>query len=68
MKQTIWGDGMGDFIIKKSGENINRTIRFKPELFERISLESERTGVSFNRIVNQCIEYALSNLSSTYEE
>ena len=71
MKQTIWGDGMGDFIIKKSGEkisSINRTIRFKPELFERISLESEHTGVSFNRIVNQCIEYALSNLSSTYEE
>ena len=71
MKQTIWVDGMGDFIIKKSGEkisSINRTIRFKPELFERISLESERTGVSFNRIVNQCIEYALSNLSSTYEE
>ena len=25
MKQTIWGDGMGDFIIKKSGEKIGQS-------------------------------------------
>ena len=26
MKQTIWGDGMGDFIIKKSGEKSHPSI------------------------------------------
>jgi len=49
-----------------TGENkisaINRTIRLKADTFEKITLLSEKTGVSFNKIVNQCIEYALENL------
>ena len=42
--------------------SINRTIRLKPEYFEKIMELSEKTGVSFNKIVNQCIEYALNNM------
>ncbi|MDL2238272.1 ribbon-helix-helix domain-containing protein [Christensenellaceae bacterium OttesenSCG-928-K19] len=42
--------------------SINRTIRMKPEHFEKIMELSEKTGVSFNKIVNQCIEYALANI------
>lgn len=42
--------------------SINRTIRLKPEYFEKIMELSEQTGVSFNKIVNQCIEYALNNM------
>ncbi len=63
--KLTWGEGMGGFVIRKDEDKIssvNRTIRFKPELFEQISQESDRTGVSFNKIVNQCIEYAFSNL------
>ena len=41
--------------------SISRTIRMKTETFDKIN---EITGVSFNKIVNQCIEYALKN----YEE
>ena len=44
--------------------SINRTIRMKPDTFDRLLALSEETGVSFNKIVNQCIEYALSH----YEE
>lgn len=44
--------------------SINRTIRMKPDTFDRLLALSEKTGVSFNKIVNQCIEYALSH----YEE
>lgn len=44
-------------------KSINRTIRMKPEHFEKIMELSEKTGVSFNKIVNQCIEYALENMS-----
>lgn len=53
------------FEIRKDEDKIasvNRTIRFKPEIFERIVLESEKAGVSFNKTVNQCIEYALSHM------
>ena len=71
IEKTVRGDDMGDFIIKREEEkisSINRTIRFKPELFERVTAESERTGVSFNKIINQCVEYAFKNLVSTYEK
>ena len=51
-------------INKEDGKisSINRTIRMKPEHFDRITELSEKTGVSFNKIVIQCIEYALENL------
>ena len=43
-------------------QSINRTIRLKAEYFEKLTLLSEETGVSFNKIINQCIEYALQNM------
>ena len=57
---------MEEFFVKRDEEkisSINRTIRFKPELFEKVETESMRTGVSFNKIVNQCVDYAFSNLA-----
>ena len=36
----------------------------KTETFDKINEINMKTGVSFNKIVNQCIEYALKN----YEE
>ena len=53
------------FIIVKNTEKIssvNRTIRFKPELFEKVQQLSAATGVSFGKIVNQCIMYALLHM------
>ncbi|MBQ9686669.1 MAG: ribbon-helix-helix domain-containing protein [Oscillospiraceae bacterium] len=44
--------------------SISRTIRMKEETFDRINEINRQTGVSFNKIVNQCIEYALAH----YEE
>lgn len=40
---------------------VSRTIRMKAETFDRINELNMKTGVSFNKIVNQCIEYALKN-------
>ena len=56
---------MGKLIIKPSEDrvkSINRTIRFKAEYYDKIMEISENTGVSFNKIVNQCLAYALENL------
>ena len=44
--------------------SINRTIRMKPEHYEAIMVLSEETGVSFNKIINQCIAYALENMEN----
>jgi predicted HicB family RNase H-like nuclease len=56
---------MSKFVIDKDEDkisSINRTIRMKPDLFDKITQLSEQSGVSFNKIVNQCIEYALDNM------
>lgn len=56
---------MEKFKINKENEkmsSINRTIRLKPDIFERLTLLSEKNEISFNKLVNQCIEYALNNL------
>lgn len=55
---------MEKFVIDKSDQkmsSISRTIRMKEETFDRINEINRRTGVSFNKIVNQCIEYALEH-------
>jgi len=63
---------MDKFIIN-TNENkissINSIIRMKimkEEHFDKITELSEKTGVSFNKIVIQCIEYAISNLENTF--
>lgn len=56
---------LDSFKIEKDTEkisSINRTIRFKPEHFDKIMELSDKTGVSFNKIVTQCIEFALTHL------
>ena len=53
---------MDKFIINTSENkmsSVSRTIRIKEETFDRINEINRKTGVSFNKIVNQCIEYAL---------
>ena len=47
--------------------SISRTIRLKAETFDRINELNLKTGVSFNKIVNQCIEYALDNMEEEEE-
>ena len=58
---------MDKFIINKDENkmsSINRTVRFKPEHFEKLTELSTQTGVSFNKILTQCIESALSRLET----
>ena len=63
----LGGEIMDSFKIDTSEHklsSISRTIRLKAETFDRINEINQKTGVSFNKIVNQCIEYALNH----YEE
>ena len=56
---------MDKFVVKTDDNkisSINRTVRFKPEHFEKLTELSMQTGVSFNKILTQCIEFALSHL------
>ena len=56
---------MAKFTIKSDNEKnstINRTIRIKSDVYDMICVLSEIHEVSFNKIINQCLEYALNNL------
>ena len=56
---------MAKLVIKPDEEkiaSINRTIRIKPEVFDKLMEISEKTGVSFNKVIGQCLDYALENL------
>jgi predicted HicB family RNase H-like nuclease len=56
---------MGKLVIKSETEkisSINRTIRIKPECFDKLMELAEKHNISFNKVVNQCLEYALENI------
>lgn len=61
---------MKTFEIDKSDgkiQSISRTIRLKAELFDQLMELSEESGVSFNKIINQCVTYALETLKQHSE-
>lgn len=47
----------------KANDTITRTIRISGDAFDRISELAEKNNISFNAVINQIIEYGLSNLS-----
>jgi len=56
---------MDKLVIKRDEEkrsSINRTIRIPPAIYDKIVETSEKTGVTFNKIVCKCLEYSLDNL------
>ncbi len=46
----------------KNSDTITRTIRISGTTFDCIMELAEKNGISFNNVVNQIIEYGLSNL------
>ena len=54
---------MNEFIIKKP-KSSNRTIRMPDPLIEQIATLANDKGISFNQLVVQCCEFALSHLKN----
>lgn len=46
----------------KTNDNITRTIRISGNTFDKITELAEKNNLSFNSVINQIIEYGLSNL------
>ena len=47
---------------KISSKTINRTIRIKESTYNKLMELSNGNEISFNKVVNECIEYALSHM------
>ena len=48
--------------ISKANDTIARTIRISGKVFDQITEIAKKNGLSFNNVINQIIEYGLSNL------
>lgn len=56
---------MDKLVIKSDTDaikSVNRTIRIKPECFDKLMELAEKHNISFNKVVTQCLDYALENL------
>lgn len=47
---------------KLINSSLNRTIRLKELTYQKLMKISEENGVSVNKVINECIEYALSHM------
>lgn len=48
----------------KNNDTVTRTIRINGSTFDKINELAEKNNLSFNSVVNQIIEYGLSNLEN----
>ncbi len=46
----------------KANDTVTRTIRINGNTFDKINELAEKKQLSFNSVINQIIEYGLSNL------
>ena len=56
---------MDKFRITKEGQDkdsINRTIRFRGSTYDKLMTLVDKTNISFNRLVNEAIQFALDRL------
>ena len=56
---------MKDFKLPKASEDksVLKTIRLKNNTLKKIEKLSKQSNLSVNRIINECLEYALDNLA-----
>ena len=47
---------------KINRKSINRSVRFSPELYDKLVDLAKDNGISFNKMVGLCINYAIDNL------
>ena len=50
----------------KANDTVTRTIRISGKTFDKINELAEKNELSFNGVINQIIEYGLSNLEEQY--
>jgi predicted HicB family RNase H-like nuclease len=52
------------FVVKNSPEMVSKTFRLSSDLVNKLDEVAKSQGVSMNNLVQQCCEYALSDLPS----
>ena len=55
------------FVVKNSPEMVNKTFRLPADLVQKLDVVARSQGISMNNLVQQCCEYALSDLPDGME-
>lgn len=56
---------MENFKLSKSEKlSVNRSVRFGKNTLEKLELISKATGISVNKIINKCVDFALENMAN----
>ncbi|MBQ9790499.1 MAG: hypothetical protein IJW24_02770 [Clostridia bacterium] len=50
-------------VSKANRKSVNRSIRFAPETYDKLAELAKENSISFNKVVAQCISYALNNMT-----
>lgn len=56
------------FKIAKGYEHVTKTVRLPEPMVEKLEVLAAKNGISFNRLVIQCIQFALDNIASKKNE
>ena len=51
-------------LTKLNNASVNRSVRFGKNTLEKLELISKATGVSVNKIINKCVDFALENMAN----
>lgn len=47
---------------KINRKSVNRSVRFSPEVYDKLVALAKENGISFNKMIGLCVDYSLSNL------
>lgn len=53
---------------KINRKSINRSVRFSPEVYDKLVELAGSHGISFNKMVSLCIEYSMDNLDASIKK
>ena len=47
---------------KINRKSVNRSVRFSPDVYDKLVALAKDNGISFNKMIGLCVDYSLSNL------
>ena len=53
---------------KINRKSVNRSVRFSPEVYDKLVELAGNHGISFNKMVSLCIEYSMDNLDASIKK
>lgn len=69
-KTSIWEEDRTDMfkIRREPAEYESKSLRLPIEMIEKVQKLADSNNISFNKVITQCVDYALDNLDDNKDE